>query len=76
MDPFAGSNTTGSVAERLERRWLAIEASDAYAESSRLRFSGDGTTAEAGPLVTGTAVAQESTAHSTANELVQTSAPQ
>jgi hypothetical protein len=28
------------------------------------------------PLVTGTAVAQESTAHSTANELVQTSAPQ
>ena len=38
MDPFAGSNTTGAVAERLERRWLAIEASQAYVESSRLRF--------------------------------------
>lgn len=38
MDPFAGSNTTGAVAERLERRWLAIEASPAYVESSRLRF--------------------------------------
>jgi len=38
MDPFAGSNTTGSVAERLNRRWLAIEASEAYIESSRLRF--------------------------------------
>jgi DNA modification methylase len=25
LDPFAGSNTTGSVAERLERRWLAFE---------------------------------------------------
>jgi DNA modification methylase len=41
MDPFAGSNTTGAVAEKLQRRWLAIEASDAYVESSRLRFSGD-----------------------------------
>lgn len=43
MDPFAGSNTTGAVAERLDRRWVAIEASDAYAESSRLRFSSDQT---------------------------------
>jgi DNA modification methylase len=41
MDPFAGSNTTGAVAERLERRWLAIEASPAYVESSRLRFVDD-----------------------------------
>ena len=38
LDPFAGSNTTGAVAERLKRRWLAIEASPAYVESSRLRF--------------------------------------
>ena len=38
MDPFAGSNTTGCVAERLERRWIGIEADSAYAESSRLRF--------------------------------------
>jgi site-specific DNA-methyltransferase (cytosine-N4-specific) len=41
MDPFAGSNTTGSVAERLGRRWLAIEANGDYADSSRLRFNGE-----------------------------------
>ncbi len=38
LDPFAGSNTTGAVAERLNRRWLGIEANQAYVESSRLRF--------------------------------------
>jgi site-specific DNA-methyltransferase (cytosine-N4-specific) len=38
LDPFAGSNTTGAVAERLGRRWLGVEADAAYAESSRLRF--------------------------------------
>ena len=25
LDPFGGSNTTGSVAERLNRRWISIE---------------------------------------------------
>lgn len=39
LDPFAGSNTTGAVAERLDRRWLAIEANPAYVESSRMRFA-------------------------------------
>lgn len=38
MDPFAGSNTTGEVAERLNRQWLGIEAIDEYAKSSKLRF--------------------------------------
>ncbi len=38
LDPFAGSNTTGSVAEKLGRRWLAIEANPAYADASRVRF--------------------------------------
>jgi site-specific DNA-methyltransferase (cytosine-N4-specific) len=38
LDPFAGSNTTGSVAEKLGRRWLAIEANSAYAQSSQVRF--------------------------------------
>ena len=38
LDPFAGSNTTGSVAERLERQWLGIEASAAYIETSQSRF--------------------------------------
>jgi site-specific DNA-methyltransferase (cytosine-N4-specific) len=38
FDPFAGSNTTGAVAEKLGRRWLAIEANPEYAESSKIRF--------------------------------------
>jgi len=38
VDPFAGSNTTGSVAERLGRRWLGFELEADYVSSSRLRF--------------------------------------
>jgi DNA modification methylase len=40
MDPFAGSNTTGAVAEELGRRWLGIEAHRPYAEGSKGRFQG------------------------------------
>lgn len=38
MDPFAGSNVTGEVAERLGRRWIAIELVKEYLEGSKLRF--------------------------------------
>lgn len=38
LDPFAGSNMTGRVAETLERRWLAFEINQDYIESSKLRF--------------------------------------
>lgn len=38
LDPFAGSNTCGSVAERLGRRWLAIEYVEEYVAASRFRF--------------------------------------
>lgn len=38
LDPFAGSNTTGAVAEDLRRRWVAVEKEPAYLESSRFRF--------------------------------------
>lgn len=38
VDPFAGSNTTGAVAERLCRRWIAIETVEEYLASSRFRF--------------------------------------
>src|SRR2546425_2394636 len=38
VDPFAGSNTTGAVAEALARRWIAIEISSEYLEASRFRF--------------------------------------
>jgi site-specific DNA-methyltransferase (cytosine-N4-specific) len=38
VDPFAGSNVTGHVAEKLERRWLAVELSADYVAGSQLRF--------------------------------------
>jgi site-specific DNA-methyltransferase (cytosine-N4-specific) len=39
MDPFAGSNTTGYVAESHKRKWIAVEKSQEYAKDSELRFS-------------------------------------
>jgi len=39
VDPFAGSNTTGWVAESLGRRWIAIERDRGYADDSALRFA-------------------------------------
>jgi len=41
LDPFAGSNTTGFVAEKHNRHWLAIEANRDYAISSKIRFEKD-----------------------------------
>ncbi|MBI3150132.1 MAG: site-specific DNA-methyltransferase [Betaproteobacteria bacterium] len=38
LDPFAGSNTTGFVAERLKRKWTGIEIRNDYASESKLRF--------------------------------------
>jgi site-specific DNA-methyltransferase (cytosine-N4-specific) len=38
LDPFAGSNTTGYVAEALARQWLAFELNEPYLEGSRFRF--------------------------------------
>jgi DNA modification methylase len=38
VDPFAGSNVTGQVAEGLGRRWLSVEINGEYVEGSRLRF--------------------------------------
>jgi site-specific DNA-methyltransferase (cytosine-N4-specific) len=40
LDPFAGSNVTGHVAESLERRWLAVEVNADYVAGSILRFEG------------------------------------
>lgn len=40
LDPFAGSNTTGSSAEALGRSWLAFEPVADYVAGSRGRFSG------------------------------------
>jgi site-specific DNA-methyltransferase (cytosine-N4-specific) len=38
IDPFAGSNTTGAVAESLRRRWIACEAVEEYLKASTFRF--------------------------------------
>jgi site-specific DNA-methyltransferase (cytosine-N4-specific) len=38
LDPFAGSNTTGFVAELLNRRWVSIEIKEEYALQSLIRF--------------------------------------
>ncbi len=42
VDIFAGSNTTGAVAERKDRRWIAIEVDQDYAKSSAYRFDTPG----------------------------------
>ena len=38
LDPFAGSNVTGQVAETLGRKWVSIEINADYVAGSRLRF--------------------------------------
>lgn len=38
VEPFAGSNTTGMVAESLGRRWIAAETIEEYLQSSKFRF--------------------------------------
>ena len=38
MDPFAGSNTTGSTAEKLGRKWLSFESRFDYAATSLSRL--------------------------------------
>jgi DNA modification methylase len=41
IDPFAGSNTTGAVAERLNRRWIATETVEEYLAASKFRFENE-----------------------------------
>jgi site-specific DNA-methyltransferase (cytosine-N4-specific) len=38
VDPFAGSNMTGYIAEQLQRRWMSIEINADYVVGSQLRF--------------------------------------
>jgi site-specific DNA-methyltransferase (cytosine-N4-specific) len=39
VDPFAGSNVTGQVAEQLGRSWISAEINGDYVAGSRLRFA-------------------------------------
>ena len=38
FDPFAGTNTTGYCAEKLRRKWLAVEVEKKYGKQSIIRF--------------------------------------
>jgi DNA modification methylase len=38
VDPFAGSNVTGRVAETLQRRWISVDINADYVMGSRFRF--------------------------------------
>ena len=38
LDPFSGSNTTGAVAQALNRAWISCEIDQAYVQNSMLRF--------------------------------------
>lgn len=46
VDIFGGSNTTGYVAEQLNRRWKSFELSNEYVAASTLRFLPDSSTEE------------------------------
>ncbi len=45
LDPFAGSNVVGHVAERLGRRWISVEMDEQYVVGSAFRFNGMGPSA-------------------------------
>ena len=38
LNPFAGSNTTVSVAEKVQRKWIAIDNFQDYLEGNMVRF--------------------------------------
>lgn len=42
LDPFAGSNVVGSVAEGLGRKWISAEINESFAVGSAFRFEGFG----------------------------------
>ncbi len=51
LDIFAGSKTSGAVAERLGRRWLAFEKEREYLEASRFRFEEHASVDSSQPLL-------------------------
>ncbi len=41
LDPFAGSNTTGFVAELMNRNWIAVELLEEYGKQAKIRFEAE-----------------------------------
>ena len=62
LDPFAGSNTTGAVAQALGRRWLSVEADWIYVAHSIGRFDPERITATCGELAVTEVAARRATA--------------
>ncbi len=38
LDPFSGSNTTGSVSQELKRKWISVEVDKNYIKGSKSKF--------------------------------------
>jgi len=51
LDPFAGSNMTGYVAEKMNRYWIAFEMEESYLEASKFRFAREDDESEDRPEV-------------------------
>lgn len=49
LDPFAGSNVTGYVAESLNRHWISIERIEEYVKGSYFRFQEDRSSSSENP---------------------------
>lgn len=59
IDPFAGSNTTGFAAEKLNRQWISIELNESYIEGSILRFQEEPNLFETELIINGSKKTQE-----------------
>lgn len=60
IDIFAGSNTTGMVAEQERRRWMAFDERRDYLAASAFRFLRDGTTPDEASTVYNSIMSGES----------------
>lgn len=73
LDPFAGSNVTGEVCQRLQRSWIAIELVEEYLAGSRFRFD-ESTVRSEGPSTTSAEASALSSVLSHQRRLLETSA--
>jgi DNA modification methylase len=67
LDPFAGSNMTGRVAETLQRKWISFEIEETYIQASSFRFEDNA------PLVVSPLIDLEKSLKQQALELAPTS---
>lgn len=56
LDPFAGSNMTGYVAETMGRKWIAFEQNEEYLKGAMFRFMANG---DVKPMETAESITQK-----------------